>query len=288
VARGGPDIGPTLAVAPDGTVLMVFKTESNPQVFSVAWRRAGHRFAKPSVLSRSQHAPNVDQPVHAAFDAQGTASVWGSCTASVLSAPAGTRRFGRPIVLARGVLGFSLATSGSGNGLASWVSGHCSTGVMDGDVYGPVRASVLRAGRFAEPVAVSPTGTLATGTRAIALPGGDGLVVYGTPAGIPAPSASATYAVELSDGLFAAPVDVGSVVPQAATPAGDLVLTDTGAGGSARALVRPAGGGPDDAVALAGPVATVAVPASGRRAAAALSTTDAPGTARLHLAVWRP
>jgi hypothetical protein len=97
----------------------------------------------------------------------------------VLRAPAGSRRFERPIVLAGQVLGFSVSLDGSGGGLASWVARHCSTGVMDGDVYGPVNASAL-AGIFGETITVEPN-LQATGAQAIALPGGEGQVVYGTP-----------------------------------------------------------------------------------------------------------
>jgi hypothetical protein len=285
VSRGGHDVGPVLAVAPNGTVLMVLKTGRSRQAhefFSVAWHPPGRRFEAPRALSSSSHAPIEFQPVSAAFDAAGNAYVWGSCNASVLRAPAGSHRFGRPIVLAGQVLGFSVSLNGPGEGLASWVFGHCSTGVMDGDVYGPVRASALQAGNFGPPVAVEPFDVQATGTRAIALPRREGLVVYGTPS-------SRTYAAPLSNGALGQPQDVAGLVPRAATRAGDLVLADESSmSGLTRALVRPAGGGDDAASAPAAQLATLAVPPFAGRAAAALWATGQPRTMQLRLSVWRP
>jgi hypothetical protein len=197
VSSGGHDIGPTLAVAPDGTVLMVLKTariRHSQEFFSAAWHRAGHRFGAPRALTGSRDAPIEFQPVHAAFDGLGNAYAWGSCNASVFRAPVGSRRFGTPMVLAGQVLGFSVSLRGPGDGLASWVSGRCSTGVEDGDVYGPVNASTLHAGAFGDPTIVAPD-VQAAGTHAIALPAGEGVIVYDTPAG-------PTYAVRLSDGVF--------------------------------------------------------------------------------------
>jgi hypothetical protein len=286
VSRGGHDIGPVLAPAPNGTVLMVLKTGRSRQsreFFSVAWHRPGHRFGSPRALTDSSHAPIEFHPVSAAFDATGNAYVWGSCNASVLRAPAGSHRFGRPIVLAGQVLGFSLALNGPGDGLASWVAGNCSTGVMDGDVYGPVRASALQAGVFGPPVAVEPFDLQATGTQAIALPRREGLVVYGTPSG-------PTYAAPLSGDALAQPQDVSGLVPRAATRAGDLVLADerSASNGLTRALVRPAAGGEDAASVPAAQLAALAVPAIAGRAAAALWATGQPGVKHLRLSVWRP
>jgi hypothetical protein len=285
VSTGGHDIGPVLAVAPNGTVLMVLKTGRTRQAhefFSVAWRQPGRRFEAPRALTGSAHAPIEFHPVNAAFDAAGNAYVWGSCNASVLRAPAGSHRFSRPIVLAGQVLGFSVSLNGPGEGLASWVSGNCSTGVTDGDVYGPVRVSALQAGVFGPPVAVEPFDVQATGTQAIALPGREGLIVYDTPSG-------RTYAAPLSNGVIGQPQDVAGVVPRAATRAGDLVLADErSTSGLTRALVRPAGGDGEAAATPAGTLVALAVPAFAGRAAAGLWATGPPGTTYLRLSVWRP
>ena len=297
VGKAGSGDGPSLAVAPDGTVLMVWNGrfgDRDRERDAVAWRGPGRRFGAVRALSDSSRAPSDPDGLSAAFDARGVAYVFGSCTASVMRAPARSRRLRGPIVLGGRVRGFSLSLNGAGRGLASWAAGKCSYGVEDPAEPGPVLASVLRAGTFGAPVAVTAAGVRANGTTAVALPGGAGIVGFRvfSPTTFDGQAFTASLAATglgppqpVTDGLAVAQADAG----------GDLLLEDSGfTTSSGRIVMRPAGGLPDEpAPAGAHPVpAARATDPAGRGAALVWTTVadndiDAP-TQRLALSLWRP
>lgn len=307
-----PGFYPHLAVAPNGRVLLAWDDYSRPiNGPAIAWRAWGHRFGAPQALARStgsaelhSAAPNGFGPIPA-FDAGGTAYVTGPCTGFVFTAAPHARVFGPPILVAPGGrspsrmsltgLGFNLSLSGAGTGLASWLHGACSFDAAAGNEPGPPFASVLRAGTFGSPLALS--GSVASTTAAVAVPGAGGIVSWGS------------FGEGASPELFSAPIGTNSTVgpvepatgqltPIAADGGGDQVLAKQTAplpttwlpwpGDQAiqgqSVVLRPAGGGADEpAPSPSGSLAT-ATPL-GR--AAALVWTNSAGIG-LTLSVWRP
>ncbi len=282
-----------LAVAADGEVLLAFngwtaRHSQQPLGAAVAWRSPGHSFGAARVLRRG---PSGAIPL---FDAHGSAYLYGYCNGLVMIAPARSHRFTRTVVLTPGpVLAFSLSVSGSGQGLSSWVAGDCSFDAAAGNTPGPVFASVLRAGTFGKPLALSPSGSQSSYSDAVAVPGG-GTVSWnaGGPNG-------GTFSAQFgADGLPGAAQQIpNGLIPLAADGNGDEVFaapnplpafgTLTAWPSSTPVFVRPAGDGADQPapasygqIAAAGPV--------GSAVALAWNTSPAGSSPVMALSVWRP
>lgn len=304
---------PHLAAAPNGRVLLAWDDYSRPiDGPALAWRAWGRRFGAPQPLARSTAAaqlraaaPNGFGPIPA-FDAGGTAYITGPCNGFVFTAPAHARVFGRPILVApsgRSLsrmplagLGFKLSLSGAGAGLASWARGACSFDAAAGNEPGPVFASVLQAGKFGKPLAVSGNGAYTN--TAVAVPGGGGVVSWG-----------GSGEGGISEALFSAPISASSTVgpiepatgqltPIAVDGGGDQILAkqalapptiwlpwpgNQGIQGQ-NIVLRPAGGGADEPA--PSPFGWLATSAPHGRAAALVWAGSA--GIGLTLSVWRP
>ena len=86
---------------------------------------------------------------------RGTAYLSSHCSGTVAIAPAHSRQLPPAIVTRGAAQSFTLALSGAGQGLAAWVAGACSYERTAASTPGPVLVSVLRAGGFAAPFALS-------------------------------------------------------------------------------------------------------------------------------------
>jgi hypothetical protein len=222
------------------------------------------------------------------FDARGRAYLHGYCSGIVMTAPAHTHRFGRPVVLTpKPVLGSSLSLAGAGRGLAAWVAGECTFDAAAGNTPGPVFASVLSAGTFGKPLELTPAKAEAIYTNAVAVPGG-GTVTWAT-AGPP------------SAGTFSLPIGADGLpgVTQQIT-GGLIVLTADGGGDRVFAwppynfaisrsvpFVRPASGGVDQPAPSSSGQIAVAAPL-GRSVASAWNTSPTGIGPIMALSVWRP
>jgi hypothetical protein len=296
VGKAGSDSGLALAAAPDGTVLMAWKARVGSRGVErdvVAWHRAGHRFGAVRRLSTSARAPLDLESLRAGFDAQGTAYVWGPCSASVLTAPAGARRFGRPLVLGERARGFSLSLHGAGRGVASWSMGRCSTGVMDAPEQGPVVASLLSSRAFSAPVAISSPQTLSEGATAIALPGGAGVVSFRSYQ--PGSYLYDLLAAPLSGGAFGPAQSAENRLAALSADARGNVLLEADTGSTyapGQVVMRPSSGGNDEPAPVPPAVwpSAITTTAFARGAAVGGNTVagaDAPRQ-RLALSTWTP
>ena len=289
---------PQLAVAPGGEVLLAWDDDAAPQAtLLAAWREPGHRFGAPRVVGRSPNTPLGAIP---AFDTHGRAYLSSPCYGLVLSAAPRSHRFGAPVLVAPGqplhqALSFSLALSGAGQGLASWVDGACTGDAAAGDTYGPAYASVLQGGRFGPPIALTPPGTQAFYTNAVAVPG-SGMVTWSGAIYSPTSFQSGAFIVQIgADGRLGATQPIADErAALAADGGGDVVFAPPPsialqpfATPPTPVFVRPAGGGADQpAPASYGGVA-VATPV-GRAVALLWNTSPTGGGPRLALSVWRP
>jgi hypothetical protein len=179
-------------------------------------------------------------------------------------------------------LDLTLSLDGAGQGLAAWVAGACSLDEAVSSTPGPVFVSVLRAGTFAKPRALTPGSTEAFQSNAVAVPGAGTVswFTYGA-AGFAAFSAQIG-----ADGLpDATQQSTTAVIPFTADGGGDVVFARAPGPGplASTVFVRPAGGRPDQtAPAPFGEIAAAAP--VGRAAALAWYAGSAP----LELSVWRP
>lgn len=299
---------PHLAVAPDGEVLLAWDDYSQPiDGPAVAWRKPGHRFSVPRPLARSSvasslraAAPNGFGPTPA-FDAGGTAYISGPCDGLVFAAPPHRHRFGPPSSVAPAGrlpwmplpgLGFNLSLSGAGQGLASWARGACSFDAAAGNAPGPVFASILHAGKFGHPLALSSSAADVDESTAVAIPGGAGVVSWHV---ITSPSTLSSIHISANGALGPIEQITGQLTPVATDGRGDQVLVrnstplaslpwagDQRIQGQGIAM-RPIGGGPiQPAPTSSGRLATTA---PGGRAAALVWSPPGGGLA---LTVWRP
>jgi hypothetical protein len=276
---------PRLAVAADGTVALAYNAgvRAAPGM-AAAWRRSGHGFGPIGAVPGGQ----LSEPT-LVFDAAGTAFLAGTASCNnesqshgvVLTAPARTHRFGRPLTITgRPVTEVRFLVTGTGRGLAAWLRAGCSTTELLG---GPVGAARVRTSGAAKPVVVSAqqgnglqltggaTGVDLTWSNAIFTPSGIGLILaHGT-----------------TNAVFEAPhAPTGGWIPIAADAAGDQVLqTATANGRPPLALAaRPAGSATTKSSPLRGPAWwTAAGSQTGRTLIAATSIT---GT--LRVATWTP
>jgi hypothetical protein len=304
---------PHLAAAPNGRVLLAWDDYSRPiDGPAIAWRAWGRRFGAPQPLARSTAAaqlrgaaPNGFGPIPA-FDAGGTAYITGPCNGFVFTAPAHAHVFGRPILVApsgRSLsrmplagLGFNLSLSGAGTGLASWVRGACSFDAAAGNEPGPAFASVLRAGKFGKPLALSGSGAYAN--AAVAVPGGGGIASWG--GSVEGGISEALFSAPISANSTVGPIELatGQLTPIAADGGGDQVLAkqalspptiwlpwpgDQAIQGQT-VVLRPAAGGADEPA--PSPFGLLATSAPHGRAAALVWANSA--VIGLTLSVWRP
>ena len=232
IARGFP-VGPLLAVSPRGRVLLVWTDVSGLGSTGVAWRVPGHRFSSRKTLHRPApglmpgEAPQSD--VGATFDALDRAYVWGTCDGVVRV----TRPHSRHLKLVRltsgTAVGVSLAVTGSGRGLASWVDSKCSSDPAAGSLPGPVRVRALRSGTFGPPVTLTTGPQQSTplitssATHAIAL-AGDGNLVTTWEMNPPSPH-QVTVSLDARGALGAVTPITGARIPFAADARGNLGLT---------------------------------------------------------------
>jgi hypothetical protein len=302
---------PKLAVAPDGAVLLAFD-DNDPALDgpAVAWRAPGHPFGAPQALLRSANTrlevPHQLGPIPA-FDARGSAYVWGNCDGVVLSTSPPSHRFGSPVAVAPApVLGFTVSLAGPGQGLAGWVHGVCTTDEAAGDTPGPVLARILRGGTFGPLLALSSADTSAGGVDVVALPDGSGSVGWGLTQGQIGAGGlfrlfQTTYTAPIADGVVG-PVQqvLGGLTPVAATGGGDQVLAGSHPAGTQEVqgalvqgaltggvVMRPAGGGADQPAPSPYGMLATATPL-GRAAALEWNTSPTGGGPILALAVWRP
>ena len=148
---------PTLAVAPDRRVLLVWTVDSptGEGRTGIAWRSPGHRFSRAQF--RRRPAPGLmpgESPQSrngAAFDGRGRAYVWTTCDGVVgITSPHGHEL--RLAHLTPGTAALSLAVARSGRGVASWVPTRCTSDPAAGTPPGVLHATALRAGAFGSPV----------------------------------------------------------------------------------------------------------------------------------------
>ena len=225
--------GPVLAVSRDRRALLVWTnmSQTGPGSTGVAWRSPGHRFFGKSTLRRPApglvpgELPQSDNG--AAFDRDGRAYVWSTCDGVVRIARPGSRRLSLVKVAPGRALGFSLAVSSTGRGLASWVDSRCTSDPAAGSEPGRVLVRVLRSGTFAGPVTLSfgsqpPEAHHGRSTSAFAL--GDGGLV--------------TVLTDLSMNPFAVSFDAQGA-PAAATEIADQRLPSAADGGGDLILSAP-------------------------------------------------
>lgn len=299
---------PRLAVAPAGEVLLAFD-DNSPAINgpAVAWRTPGHRFGAPQLLIHSAKTP-LEVPHELgpipAFDARGSAYVWGNCDGIVVTAPVHSHRFGSPRVVAPApVLGFALSLDGAGQGLAGWENGVCTTDQATGNTPGPVFASVLQAGVFGQPLAVSAA-TQTVSSNAVAVPNGVDTVSWtltqGEVSGGMFLLTETAFTVPIGTGGTPGPIqqDPGALFPVAATGSGDQVLAGatTGVQGVQGPLlrgvigevtIRPAGGAANQPAPSRYGLLATATPVG--RAVALLWNSNPTGSGPvLELSVWRP
>jgi hypothetical protein len=298
---------PRLAVAPNGAVLLAWD-DNSPTINgpAVTWHMPGHRFGAPQLLIHAEtplEVPHELGPIPA-FDARGSAYVWGSCDGIVLAAPPHSHRFGRPVVVAPApVLGFTLSLAGAGHGLAGWEHGICTTDQATGDTPGPVFASVLRAGAFGKPLALGANAQIGGG-NAVALPSGAGTVsgslVQGEVFGGVFRLTQTAFSVPIGADGIPGPIeqDPGALFPVAATGGGDQVLAGATSGGQGvqgplvqgvmgDLTIRPAGGGADQPAPSPYGLLATATPL-GRAVALAWNTSPTGSGPVLALSVWQP
>ncbi len=294
--NGRPSAHPSLALSPDGTVLVawngcltqracygVIGEGYAQQRVLVAWHRPGRPSGPPTVV-RAAPLGSVAQ-----FDAAGTAYLSARCSGTVAVAPAHRRRFSRTIVTRGPAKSFTLSLSGAGRGLAAWVAGACSFDETTPPQPGSVLVSLLRARRFATPFALAAP---AESANAVATAAG----------------ATVSWSVRTANGVeepFSAQLDAtglpgatqqgaSAVIPITADGHGDVVLRGGRAANTygpgapspgplaGKLFVRPSGGGPDQpAPAPFGEV--VAAPFGG-----AIALIWSPDATKLALSIWRP
>jgi len=279
--NGFPWAQPHLALAPDGTVLVAWNGCSSQhacegvigpgggfaqQRVVVAWRSPGGPFGPPTVV---RAAPLGAVPL---FDAAGTAYLSSACSGTVAIAPAHSRRFRATIVTRGAAQSFTLALSGAGQGLATWVAGACSYDEASGNQGGPVLVSILRAGGFATPFALSsaPASSVEAVVSATAVTvswyDGSSFIVQVTANGIPG---------TVQEGPTA--------LPLGADGGGDILFVPVVALGFGD-FVAPAGGGPDQP----GPVSRGQATAALSPAARVIALIWYPDMTALDLSIWRP
>jgi hypothetical protein len=275
-----------LAIAPSEEVLLAYNAGHalpywKPEGVHIAWRAPRHRFGASRLL---RDAPGGAIPQ---FDTRGNAYLHGFCEGIVLVAPAHSHRFTRRLVLtSKPVLDFGLSLAGAGRGLASWIAGECSFDAAAGNTPGPVFSSVLSAGAFGTPLALTPAGSQVYYSNAVAVPGG-GTVTWATNG----PSGAGTFSLPIgANGLPGATQQItGGPIALIADGGGDEVFGFPPNIGlppftsPSSVFVRPAGGGADQPAPA--PYGQVAVAAPVGRAAAlawSSSRTD------MALSVWRP
>ncbi len=276
---GKTELYPQLAVAPDGRVLAAWSACRSASGcghaggVELASRAPGHGF------SRTRSVGAAAQGALPQFDSSGRLYLVSACSGRVLLAAPGSLSFRRTVTLTAGpVSDLTLALSGAGEGLASWIAGACSSDQAVGNTPGPVMASLLRSGTFAAPKTLTAPGAKAFYLTAAAVPGGGALgwVLAGI-SGVPLPATAL----------------VGTPAVSATAPAGVVPLIADGGGdvlfGPTRVLVaagpffiRPAGGSPDQTLATRSGEAAVAP--FGR----AVAIAGYGGSATLWLSVWRP
>jgi hypothetical protein len=272
---------PQLAVALDGRVLLAWNRSDEwpgPGRPTVAWRNRGHGVGAARAL---KDAPKGLGPIPA-FDADGRAYISGRCSGVVLRTAPGARRFRAPIVLANNALAFDLALGQPGEGFATWIDGFCTRDPAAGSVLGPVRASVLHAGAFEAPVALSEPSAQAVNTTAAAAPAGGGIASWA--------EGTDVFSTQIGpDGTVgtAQPV-AGGLVPHTITASGDLIVTGattfpTASWVQGGVQVVPAGSGMAEPAPVTAGELAVAAP-TGRAAALAWSV----GAGIIELSVWRP
>jgi hypothetical protein len=281
---------PRLAVATDGTVLLVWIHRFRGDVGGVfdqqlAWRTRGHRFGHAQTFTRPHPHLLESDPIYGAvplFDAGGAAYLSARCDSIVRIAKPHSHRFSRPVALTSRPAGnISLAVSASGQGIASWGNGACS-GVAGDGTFTPAFARVLRGGAFGPILEVLPAIPFSdVQPTAVALPDGAGSVTV------------RDDGVRVLTIPFAADGTPGSaqqnhdIAPVAADGGGDVVITREPLIGPPLVVVRPAGGAADQpAPSPAGTVATAAP--VGRGVALAWNTNPLTGQGLLQLSVWRP
>jgi hypothetical protein len=212
---------PRLAVAADGTVALVYDAGIRlAPGMAVAWRRPGHSFGPIAAVPGGP----LSEPT-LAFDASGRAFLAGTALCDnesqshgvVLTAPAWSHRFGRPrTITPHPATEVRFALTGTGEGIAAWLGGGCSTSELLG---GPVGA---------RRVTTTGTGTLETLAPAyandlemVAAPGGVELTWTGYNG-----SAVALLVAHVdADGSASAPqMPADGWMPIAADAAGDQLL----------------------------------------------------------------
>ena len=307
VARGGTALrlaNPMLAVSGAGTVLLTWNGGSQLGV-RVAWRRPGHDFGAVSTLGRAQ-AMLFPTP---RFDSSGAAHVYGivgcgglrpGSRGVMLSAPAGSRRFEAPQVIAPPpAQNVTVSFQGHASGLIAWTRGECSTLEPPPPT---VEARELVGGVLGPPAVLDPYP--GTGLPvAVATGPGEGTVAWmGRQSSM---GALSTFSADaLPGGAFASPVAaVDGVIPVGRDEAGDLLLEQTvegdriDAGLLSPVVMQPQRGAPEPSPV---PVASstgsgaeigraVALPSAGNGAAVVWQLYARVGrSGRTFLAVWRP
>lgn len=289
------DWHPNLAVSPGGEVLLAWNvfnaSHAGVRGAALAWRTPGHHFGAPQML------PTAPAGAIPQFDADGNAYLAGSCNAQVLIARAHTHHFRTVVVTSTPVSDFTLSLAGARQGLASWLPGPCSFDAMVANPTGPVFASVLRAGAFGKPLALTPADTQAVGCIPVAVPGG-GTATWLTTSGSsrPAPALPYTtlgFSVQFdAHGIPGATHQIVADEALAADGGGDVLFGPPASGFFTPAgpvLVRPAGGGADqpapgpmrpDQVAVAAPI--------GRAAALTWHRSPTGGGPAMEISVWHP
>lgn len=299
--NGRPEALPHLALSSDGTVLVVWDGCTTRRACAgvigegyaeqrvvVAWHRLGRPFGSPTVV-RAAPLGSVPQ-----FDVAGTAYLSSRCSGTIAIAPAHSRRFGRTIVTGGAAKSFTLALLGAGQGLATWIAAPCSYDELAPPQPGAALVSLMRAGRFLAPFAL--TTAPAESAEAVATPPGATVSWYALVAnGLEEPFSAQIGANGLPG---ATQQGANAVIPVIADGSGDAVLRGARAANTYgpgapvpgpladRLFVRPAGGGPDQlAPAPFGVFQEVAAAPAGHTIAM-LWSPDMMRT--LDLSIWRP
>jgi hypothetical protein len=277
--NGFPWAQPHLALSPDGTVLVAWNgcltqhacggiigAGYTQQRVVVAWHRPGRPFGPPTVVGA---APLGSVPQ---FDAAGTAYLSGNCSGAVAIAPAHSRHFSRTIVTRGPVQSFTLALSGAGQGLATWVAGACSYDQAAGNQGGTVLVSLLRASGFVTPFAL--TAAPAESADATASPTGVTVSWYdGT-----------NHIVQIdANGVPGTVQDGPTAIPLGADGGGDVLFAPAVQVGFGD-FVRPSGGGADQPGPAPWGEGTAAVSPAGR----VIALIWYPDMTKLDLSIWRP
>jgi hypothetical protein len=279
--NGFPWAQPHLALAPDGTVLVAWNGCLSQhacggvigggggyaeQQVVVACHSPGRPFGAATVV-RAAPLGAVPQ-----FDAAGTAYLSSSCSGTVAIAPAHSRRFRATIVTKGATQSFTLALSGAGQGLGTWVAGACSYNQASGNQGGAVLVSILRAGGFVTPFAL--TSAPAEWADAVASPIGVSVSWYdGT-----------SFMVQVdANGVPGTVQDGPTALPLGVDGGGDVLFAPVVQLGFGD-FVRPAGGGADQPGPAPWGQGTWALSAAGR----VVAVLWYPDMTKLDLSTWRP